>query len=243
MSVRAEERKSWKKKGGEVAGFKQARFTFTVTSLRLGAAGLLWATSSAPRQSFKTGMQLSQILAPKACLSNGSRRSKTLLRTRTTALEYSTVCWFNWIASACPDRGSIHSLFLCIRSVSRFLSTAASSGPLTSCPFLPPPHPRITQHSQTSNLRPPYIISLQFSPLVKRFPSTDHTHLATCLSLTQEHALSSLFITFLLNTPICSLIFSFLFLKCTIGVGKLGPGHGRGSGTSCRLQRRDSLRA
>ena len=80
-------------------------------------------------------------------------------------------------------------------------------------------------------------------PLVKRFPSTDHTHLATCLSLTQEHALSSLFITFLLNAPICSLIFSFLFLKCTIGVGKLGPGHGRGSGTSCRLQRRDSLRA
>jgi len=154
------------------------------------------------------------------------------------------VCWFSWIASACPGRGRIHSSAVPLHSL-RFTL------PINSCvirpspilPFLPPPHPRITQHSQTSNLRPPYIISLQLSPLVKPFPSTDHTHLATCLSLTQETRSFEPFITFLLNAPICSLIFSFLFLKCTIGVGKLGPGHGRGSGTSCRLQRRDSMRA
>ena len=153
------------------------------------------------------------------------------------------MCWFSWIASACPGRGRIHSRAVPLHSL-RFTL------PINSCvirpshilPFLPPPHPRITQHSQTSNLRPPYIISLQLSPLVKRFPSTDHTHLATCLSLPKNTLFRALH-NFLLNAPICSLTFSFLFLKCTIGVGKLGPGHDRGSGTSCRLQRRDSLRA
>jgi hypothetical protein len=52
VSVRAEE---LEEERGEVAGFKQGKIHRHLASLRLGAAGLLWATSSAPRQSFRPG--------------------------------------------------------------------------------------------------------------------------------------------------------------------------------------------
>jgi hypothetical protein len=168
-------------------------------------------------------MQLSQILAPKACLSNGSQRSKTLLRTRTTALKYSTVCWFSWIASACPGRGRIHSRAVLLHSL-RFTL------PINSCvirpshilPSLPPAAvPQDYPAFPNSNLRPPYIISLQLSPLLNPFPPPTiqiSPHVSHYPRTTLFRALHN----FLLNAPICS--YFFLFLNARSVWVNLGPG-------------------
>jgi hypothetical protein len=67
---------------GEVAGFKQGKIHRHRHLVTFGCSGVTVGNKLRPSSELQTRMQLSQILAPKACLSNESQRSKIL---RTTA--------------------------------------------------------------------------------------------------------------------------------------------------------------
>ena len=206
MSVRAEERKSWKKKGGEVAGFKQARFTFTVTSLRLGAAGLLWATSSALRQSFRPGCSCRKSWHQKLVSPMNPSEAKydVLLH-----LFHGVLVQLDSIRMS-RSKDSLISLTRCSLHSHRF------TPPINSCvirpshilPFLPAPYPRIAQHSQTnSNLRPPYIIYLTPASLQPNPSPPPTIHISPHVSRCPPNALFRALHNFLLNAPICHYFF------------------------------------
>ena len=94
---------------GEVAGFKQGkihrhRHRHLVT---FGCSGVTVGNKLRPSSELQTRMQLSQILAPKACLSNESQRSKIL---RTTAFIPRCAGSIGQLPHV-PVKGFLHSLF------------------------------------------------------------------------------------------------------------------------------------